>query len=226
MIMNKLSTNTMHSFFTRILDILFPEECVGCKKIGTLICTQCLSHIPLSQNTEYSFINAIFSYKNPLIRELVWRLKYRNAKRIAHSFGERLYEGILGEIAERLSTSRAETFLLVPIPLHKKRERERGYNQSELLCRAILHHDVGKIFHIETTALIRTHNTKPQAQREERNARFENLRGAFTADRTIVKGKNIILIDDVTTTGATFLEAQKILLKAGARTVTAWAVAH
>ncbi|MFZ2831573.1 MAG: phosphoribosyltransferase family protein [Minisyncoccia bacterium] len=216
----------MHQIFTRILNLLFPEVCIGCEKAGCLLCEKCISLVPRSSETEYPFINALFSYRNPLIRELVWRFKYKNAKRVAQSFGKELYEGILGEIGDGLSVTKSEYFLLVPIPLHKKRERARGYNQSGLLCRAIIEYDTEKIFQLETKALVRTQNTKPQAKSEKRDARLENLRGAFIADKTIVKGKHIILIDDVTTTGATFSEARKVLLKAGAKSVSAWAVGH
>ena len=218
------------SIFNRITDIIFPRTCGGCGKGGTFLCEECVSALPCAQCHKYSFITAIFDYQNPVMRKVIWRFKYRNVCDIAMSFGERLYEEILNELGDELGasirTTDADSFFLVPIPLHKKRFRERGYNQSELLAREIIKCDNNKILQLETSALKRTQNTKPQAKAEKRASRFKNLFGAFTAESAIVRGKHIILIDDVTTTGATFSEARRTLLQAGARTVRAYAVAH
>lgn len=218
------------SIFNRVTDLLFPRACAKCDKGGTFLCEECLSSLPNAQRHEYSFITAIFDYQNPVIRKVIWRFKYRNARGIAKCFGARLYEEVINELGDELDASImplvANSFLLVPIPLHSKRFRERGYNQSELLAREIVKYDTGKMFQIETRALKRTQNTKPQAKSEKRASRFKNLCGAFTATPSIVRGKHIILIDDVTTTGATFSEARKTLLQAGARMVSAYAVAH
>jgi len=221
---------TLLSIFNRVTDLIFPRVCTRCDKSGTFLCEECLSSLPNAQRHEYSFITAIFDYQNPVIRKVIWRFKYRNARDVAKCFGARLYEEVLNELGDELDASimplNANSFLLVPIPLHNKRLRERGYNQSELLAREIIRHDNAKIFQIETKALKRTQNTKPQAKSEKRASRFKNLCGAFTATPSIVRGKHIILIDDVTTTGATFSEARKTLLQAGALTVRAYAVAH
>jgi len=197
---------------------------------GTFLCEECVDTFQNARRPEYAFINAIFDYQNPVMRKVIWRFKYRNARDIAKCFGERLYEEILNELGDELDASirptGADPIFIVPIPLHKKRFRERGYNQSELLAREIIKCDNNKILQLETSALKRTQNTKPQAKAEKRASRFKNLFGAFTAESAIVRGKHIILIDDVTTTGATFSEARKTLLQAGARTVRAYAVAH
>jgi ComF family protein len=185
-----------------------------------------MANVPSASPPAQSFITAIFDYQNPIIRGVIWKFKYKNARAVARCFGGILYDEIIGEISDDLRVSKNEVFLLVPIPLHKKRLRERGYNQSELLAREIIKYDTGKIFQIETRTLLRTRATKPQAKSEKRTKRFENLRGAFRVDTKRVHGENIILLDDVTTTGATLSEARKALLKAGAKTVRAYAVAH
>ncbi|MGB2580340.1 MAG: hypothetical protein WBC83_01465 [Minisyncoccia bacterium] len=197
---------------------------------GTFLCEECVTTFKNARRPEYVFITAIFDYQNPVMRKVIWRFKYRNARDIAMYFGKQLYEEILNELGDELDASirplGTNSFLLVPIPLHKKRLRERGYNQSELLASEIIKHDIGKILQVETRALKRMQNTKPQAKSEKRASRFKNLCGAFTATPSIVRGKHIILIDDVTTTGATFSEARKTLLRAGARSVRAYAIAH
>jgi len=218
--------NFFLSLTARAIDILFPRTCSGCNKGGTFLCEDCITKIPRAEPPSNSFITAIFSYRNPIIRQTIWRFKYRNARGVARHFGGLLYDEIIGEISDDLRIRSDETFLLVPIPLHKKRLRERGYNQSELLAREIIKQDTEKMFSLLPNALIRTRATNAQAKKEKREARFENLRGAFTANPALVRNKHIILIDDVTTTGATLSEARKALLKAGAKTVRAYAVAH
>ncbi|MEK7148360.1 MAG: ComF family protein [Patescibacteria group bacterium] len=224
--MKVIHKHLLLSTFTRLVDALFPRVCEGCGKSGVILCENCAGNIPRAQKSEYSFITSIFDYRNPIIRGVVWKFKYKNARVVAKCFGEKLYEEILGDLGDRLHISQEETFLLVPIPLHKKRLSERGYNQSELLAREIIKYDTGKILQLAPKAIIRKEKTLPQAKKEKRAARFENLRGAFVAIPELVRGKHIVLIDDVTTTGATLTEARKALLKAGAKTVRAYAVAH
>lgn len=222
--------HTFLSMFTHLADFVFPRACSGCGESGAFLCDKCLTAIPNAVQPEYSFITAIFDYQNPIVRRAIWQFKYKNMRAIAKFFGERLYEEIISEIGESLHLSickqKSEEFLLLPIPLHQKRLRERGYNQSELLAHAIMKHDTEKIFQLAPKALLRTLATKPQAKSEERAMRFKNLRGAFVASPALVRGKHIILIDDVTTTGATLSEARKTLIRAGARSVRAYAVAH
>ncbi|OHA80539.1 MAG: hypothetical protein A3D51_00465 [Candidatus Yonathbacteria bacterium RIFCSPHIGHO2_02_FULL_44_14] len=217
---------TLLSIFTYLIDTVFPRECVGCGERSTILCENCMSRIPKAEQPAHSFITAIFDYRNPTIREVIWKFKYKNAQVLAKYFGEKLYEEILGELGDDLNVLGNEAFLLVPVPLHKKRLRERGYNQSELLAREIIKYDTAKIFQLASEVLTRTRATKPQAKSEKRAARFETLRGAFVTNSALVRGKHIILIDDVTTTGATLSEAHKTLLRAGALTVRAYAVAH
>lgn len=218
--------HTLHSLITKIVDIILPQQCTGCGKSGDLLCVKCLSALPPAPQTEHAFIVAIFNYRNPTIRRVIWQMKYRGVRATAKCFGEMLYEEILGDMGEGLHISKKETFLIVPIPLHKKRERERGYNQSELLAREIMKYDTQNFFELAPHALSRIRETKAQAKSEKRAVRIENLRGVFNADASLVRGKNIILIDDVTTTGATLASARKALRDKGARSVRAYALAH
>lgn len=214
------------SIFEYITDTVFPRRCGGCDTHRTLLCEKCIAHIPRTPSSTHPFITAVFDYRNPIIRRAIWRFKYKNVRGFAEIFGEKLYEEIMGDLGDNLYFSKNETFLLVPIPLHKKRLRRRGYNQSELIAHAIMKNDTGNIFERAPKALVRIRETKPQARSEKRAARLQNLRGAFRADPAPVRGKHIILIDDVATTGATLSEARKALLSAGARSVRAYAVAH
>lgn len=209
-----------------ITETLFPRTCSGCGSHGSHLCERCLAYAQQSDRPREPFISAVFDYGNKGIRGAIWKFKYKNARGIAKAFGAILYEEIIGDLGDSLHISPSEKFLLVPIPLHTKRFRERGYNQSELLAREIVRHDTENIFELAPNALIRTRATNAQAKKEKREARFVNLRGAFVANAKLVYRRNIILVDDVTTTGATLAEARKMLKKAGAREVRAWAVAH
>jgi ComF family protein len=112
--------------------------------------------------------------------------------------------------------------LVVSIPLHTARQRERGYNQSELLARFLERH---LDWQVETAALKRSRRTRPQVglNNVERQA---NVRGAFIADPALVRGRQILLIDDVHTTGATLVAAAEVLLAAGAKLVSAYCLAE
>ena len=112
--------------------------------------------------------------------------------------------------------------LIAPIPLHPRRRRQRGYNQSELLARPLAA-AVG-VAH-SATALRRTRHTVPQVGLGP-EARADNVRGAFEADADVVVGRRVLLVDDVLTTGATMTAAAEALLAAGALAVSAYCLAR
>lgn len=216
----------LHLFFVFIIDTIFPQSCIGCSVNRFLLCPQCGNALPLANPSPHPNIVSVFDYQNKIIRKSIWKFKYKNARGFASYFGKRLYEEIIGNLGEELSVSKKEPFLIVPIPLHKKRLRERGYNQSELLVQEIIKNDRDNLFKYSPYALIRTRETKPQARTEKRATRLENLRGAFEAKEDLVYGKNIILIDDVTTSGATLQEARKALRVKGAKSIQSYTIAH
>lgn len=215
------------TLFANILNLIFPQICLVCKTPRTLFCTKCLTKIPSAPPSEHSFIRAVFDYGHPAVKDAIWRFKYKNVRGFADVFAERLYEEIIEDLGDNLHISPGETFLLIPIPLHKKRLHERGYNQSELLARAILKYDDAQIFELAPQLLVRTRATAPQARSEKRALRLANLHGAFTCtDPARIRGRVVILIDDVSTTGATLLEAKRALAASKPRKVLSFTVAH
>ena len=144
--------------------------------------------------------------------------------------------------------------ILIPIPLSAKRYKERGYNQAELICKELIRLSKtnhltppldslgaplslirrgagGEVFTLENNILIKPKETEHQARILNREKRLKNIVGSFAiknAEENIskIKNRNIILIDDITTTGATLTEAKKILKKNGARKVIAFTIAH
>ncbi|HBV01434.1 MAG TPA: hypothetical protein DEF00_03525 [Candidatus Taylorbacteria bacterium] len=170
-------------------------------------------------------ILSCFDYRDRLVRQAVFELKYRGNKKVARLLATTLYDELLAFLEEYAPLTNFTEPLLVPIPLSKTRESERGFNQCKLLVDILLEMDGGRNFTL-SFALTKCKDTGSQTKMDTRKKRLENLKGCFVADGKAVEGRNIILIDDVATTGATLVEARKTLLRAGARKVIAFTVAH
>ncbi|HFB54805.1 MAG TPA: ComF family protein [Hellea balneolensis] len=112
--------------------------------------------------------------------------------------------------------------LVLPVPLHPDRQKKRGYNQAALLTKHMCR-QLSLPYNLE--AINRTRHTSPQVGLSA-NDRLANVKGAFTADAAKVTGKNILLIDDVCTTGATMAATAEALLMAGAKTVSGYSTAR
>ena len=169
-------------------------------------------------------IITLMNYREPIVEDLVRALKYDRSTYAADLAAFALSEYLYEELAEKRIFS-ARRLLIVPIPLHNVRRRERGYNQIELVLEQLpVEFQNGKTSSMSRNALSRVRETPPQT-RLSRAERLQNVSGAFRADDSIVKNLHVILIDDVTTTGATLAEASKSLTEAGAE-VTALALAR
>ncbi len=129
-----------------------------------------------------------------------------------------LTDELLGICADELSAP-----ILVPMPMHVTRHFERGYNPAQLICESTLHILEGSVI-FAPKALIRIRHTKPQ-QKLARSERLKNVHMSMQADLEQVRGHNVIVVDDVTTTGATFKEARRALIQAGATKVYCVALA-
>lgn len=213
-------------FIAMLLDVLFPREDVS------LFCDT-LSSSTLEKLVSYTIVPtvpdcvAFFSYTNPVIRNVIYAMKYHGHPRPPKLFGGIIAPLIVEEISDRRMFGTYHNPLFVPIPLHLKKQKERGYNQSERIAESILKSIEDPSCTLVTNALIRTRNTQSQAQHKDARLRFQNVRGAFSVSKkSSIQNKDVILVDDVTTTGATFLEARKTLFDAGARNVWCIAVAH
>lgn len=172
------------------------------------------------------WVLALFPYEHPLVKTAVWEVKYRGNRSVARLMGVLLAEELTWWLTELTETENFRAPLLVPIPLAHTRERERGFNQCILLAREMLHL-LGEEVELRADMLIKTRETQSQAKTENRAERIQNLRGTFAVrEITAVAGRNVVLLDDVTTTGATLGEARKTLQKAGARRVIAITIAH
>ena len=195
-----------------IIDFLFPpspEEI----KLRAISPEDFLKNAPRASLTEFPFIKSIFSYKDPLVKELVWQIKYKKNRKAVEIASYTLFHNL------------KEPVLLVPIPISKKRRKERGYNQCELLIDEIMRLDSENRFKKDYELLIRSKHIEKQTHKG-RNERLENTKNIFEVTKKENLNQKIIIVDDVSTTGSTLKEAREELLKVGYLNVTGLTVAH
>ena len=168
---------------------------------------------------------AVLNYRHSLARSAIWEMKYRGNKAITSKIARIVYDFLLAELCEAETWQNFTEPVIVPIPLSDERFRERGFNQTERLAKELVKIDEGKNFKLETDWLKKIRSTDSQSHTRNRTERLKNLSGCFEASRDVI-GKNIILLDDVITTGATMKEARNTLREAGAKKVICVGVAH
>lgn len=217
-------------FLNTILDIVFPLHCISCGMSGVNLCPQCLLTCPLSERETAEWIFPLFDYRHPPIKEAIRLIKYKGKRRLIVPLAEILHGRMIEELSELKIMENFQKPILIPIPLSRKRRRERGFNQAELICQELVkinNLNQNTDWKLEKDVLIKCKDTEHQARIKERQDRLKNLSGSFAVKNSEkIKSYNIILIDDVTTTGATLVEAKKVLKKAGVRKVIAFTLAH
>lgn len=194
-----------------------PPYCAKCSQpfageiTGSFTCANCADR-------KLHFQAAVSAYRSRgVVREVIHGFKYNRQIYLRHLLGRWLAESLADP---RLAGRRFD--LIVPVPLHAARRRERGFNQAELLA-AALHRSSGLPM---KNVLQRTRYTTTQTQ-FDRSERMENLRGAFRLRRRDnVQDLRVLLVDDVLTTGSTLSECASVLRKAGAVSVHAATVAR
>jgi competence protein ComFC len=195
------------------LNLLFPSKCFGCGKENEILCPECLKRIDYPTLLKSNSILAATDYNDELAKKAIWLLKYRGIKQIAELLAELIRQRILEKI-------KIKNPVFIPIPLSSKRLRERGFNQSELIAKYLS--DT-----IMTNVLYKKIHTESQVLVKDREKRLNNIKGSFGVQNAeLIKDKNIILIDDVSTTGATIAEAKRVLREAGAKNIVALVVAR
>lgn len=210
-----------------IVDFLFPLLCAGCGANGTALCMTCMARLPRAPYIAAPNTYALWNYKDPTVKKSLWKLKYRGRTVFAKEFGVALYDSLLEELAELALFYGKEKPLLIPIPISKKRFRKRGFNQTELIARHMSFIDKNESFTLVTNVLYKIKDTPSQMSIKDKRKRLHNLRDSFMVkNATLVRGKNVILLDDIITTGATLREAKRTLRSAGARKIICFALAH
>jgi ComF family protein len=224
-------TSIVEEAFQSIAHLFFPHYCMGCK-IGLssraqLLCYSCAQLLPatkffqLADNpVERSFYGrlhianaaaAFYFSKDSLLHDLLVEMKYLHNKNAGYYLGKLMAYQIL--MAKRFETVDA----LIPLPLHPKKFAIRGYNQAELICQGI-----SEVWNkpIITNAVARTSFSETQTHRN-RISRWQNMNGIFSlAHPEIIAKKHVLLIDDVTTTGATLEACGKAILMGNSVTLS------
>lgn len=186
-----------------MLDALAPLRCVGCNRIGTIACPDCLAKVQTSVTTTPGpeplvNITSAVEYQNDFAQRLLHALKYDHIRDAVTPLANWLIPAV--------QAVHQPGDVLVPVPLHARRLRQRGFNQSELLAKK-----VSAALNIPIVyAVQRNRNTKPQVECDGEERR-KNLYEAFSASPS--NAKRIILIDDVTTTDSTFVEIARAIKK-------------
>lgn len=222
------------------LDFLFPKYCVACRKLGSYLCPNCFSYLSFEAEGLCAVCNrpSINELTHPACRGrytidgIFTGIAYnRTAKKLIYNFKykpyvadlknllvEFLYEGIIQkeEFNRVFQDNQNCQKILTPIPLHSVKQKLRGYNQAEILAEGL-----SQKLHIPLhNLLIRTKNTPSQIRLKQKERR-ENISGAFAVKPNILVSQypNIFLVDDILTSGSTFLEAARILKRKGAKRV-------
>jgi len=222
-----------------LLDLLFPIRCFVCGVDGYHVCSKCLSNLPRLENqicircakpapfgkthvgcrtkkVPDGVLSAL-TYKDKQVKELIKTFKFSFIETLAEPLAQTMVETINNHALENYF----KDFLIIPVPLHRKRFNWRGFNQAEALAKEL---SQNLNIPLNTALVKRLKHTKPQTTLtlEERKT---NLQNAFTLTSPLTN-KKIILVDDVLTSGTTILELTRVLKRAGAREVWAMTVAH
>jgi ComF family protein len=226
------------SFLGAFRDFLYPPVCASCDgprdSRRSVFCPTCASSLrPLDREEQLygeiqrrllsagnvsGLLSCYLFEEQGALQSAMHRLKYQHCPSVGFEFGVRLGETIARQTDPR------ERLLVVPVPLHRAKLRERGYNQSRYICDGIATIAPCTVF---PRALVRQRYTRSQTTLT-RDERTRNVHGAFSVParfREAVRGSSILIVDDVITTGATINECAAALHASGARDVVACSVA-
>jgi len=231
--------NVFVKIFDSLLDLIFPKKCLGCKKEGCFLCEKCFQIIEIqpnekcvvcerqaqnqnqicsvcSKNFHFDQVFIMAPYKG-IVKEMIKSLKFDYIEELSGKLAQLYYLSVdKANLLDKLNKQ-----FIIPIPLHKKRFLERGFNQAELIAG-----HVSNLLEMEfdIKSLTRVKNTRQQANLNKKE-RLENMKQAFSADFDKTPEK-VYLFDDVFTTGQTMNEAAKTLKQAGVKEVNVLALAH
>lgn len=206
------------SLIERIIRLLYPAKCMVCETIlkeesTAFICESCKKDLKrygrgFFRAAELPYIDGLFAAFNYIdgIETAIHAFKFKNQPRLSETIG-----GLLSEELSKYGVLPGFDYI-VPVPMHPRKKRQRGYNQSELIAKQL-----GEFLNMEvrTDILKKTRYTRPQSKLK-RNDRLHNLEGAFSVSPDVfVEGKRILLVDDVLTTGTTINTCAKILKDKG-----------
>ncbi len=246
----------------KLLELIYPPKCGICGRIGSYLCKECFIKLKKKEieNNQYEDMYFIYKYEN-LIRDLIIKYKFKDASYLYKTFSNFILKN------KKICNFIKSYDIIIPVPLHRKRKTERGYNQAELIIKDVVKMinidiEVSKKYSIpdscmdnttingvaklsnkmiereeifdnkkssnikfDNTILKKITNIKPQSLKKVKS-RIEDVKGAYIVDnQDKIKDKNILIFDDIYTTGSTCNECKKVLLESGARKVAILALA-
>jgi len=233
--------NMPRRFFNFLLDLLFPWQCIYCHReveSDYPLCKDCLHQIPIFDDficpvcqkrlsnsnqkhhscqgkTHLTALGVISLYENPILKETIRYFKYKQIKSLVQPLSLLAIQFL--ENSFYFSQLPKNNLLIIPLPLHLRKKKQRGFNQSELIAKKVVDY-----FHfpLRSDILLRIINNPAQVTIKGIEQRKLNVQGIFQVrNRETLKNKFVFLIDDVYTTGATMEEAAKFLKLNGAKKV-------
>ena len=235
-----LATETVdlrwRSFWNQLLDLVLPPRCVECRRLGVWLCSECMNCVPRVESPicarcggavttdewcvrcrtlplQIDSIRSVVYFEGAL-RKAVHLFKYEGRTVLAEPMGDLM--------ARYWMEHSVPVDIVVPVPLHKSRLRERGYNQAALLAREMVRRTG---LAMEEQVLVRRRATAAQIELDSKQ-RKENVRAAFRCTSDKLTGKHVLLVDDVCTTGATLEACSVALYEGGAHKVQALTLAR
>ena len=189
-----------------ILDILFPKKCLGCGKEGKYICKNCeLFMIDLSEAWP---LTSFWEY-NGIVKKAIHQIKYGGT-----------YD-MVREIVNKKEFEIDKNTVITFVPMYIKKEKERGFNQAEIIAK-----EISRKTGLPVVKLLEKTKETPDQASLNKEQRLVNLQNTFAICDRLSLSQNVLLVDDVYTTGATMEECRKVLYKAGFRNINYFTLAR
>ncbi len=212
----------MSTFKNIFLDLFFPRVCLSCGKGGSYICNGCFSKINYLSENNKKLIACMDYRKNPAFRKLLINLKYNFVTDV-----EELVRRILKSFFEMRPNlfSTKQHYFVVPVPLNRRRLKQRGFNQADMVAKYLCE----RFPHCWFLNCLCRQKYQVKQSKLKKTERVKNLVGAFEINpgyEDLIDGSDIIIVDDVVTTGTTINECRKVLEDLGANSVCAFVLAR
>ncbi len=212
--MHNSTLKTLYTFF-------FPPVCIGCGARGQALCKKCFTAIPFAKKPKHPKIIALYPYTHPLIQKILWSAKYHHNTEALIALTLYSIPTINEYLADVIQSMTKEQITLIPIPLSKKKFFQRGYNVPRIIAKTLASEESSFMVR---DIIIKEKETSPQSHIKGKEKRLKNLINTMKLTQSF-KGVGMI-VDDVTTTGGTCIEALRACEEKGITNVYCIALAH
>lgn len=211
----------MKKLFSYIINLLFPVTCVCCGEIGSDLCDTCIITLPEPEHNLPDWIFATYSYKHPNMKKIILHLKEYPNHRLTDILAKSMFNTVRSHLLEE-----ARDVSIIPVPITQQRYYERGFNQAEIIAHSLMHYIPSST--LCTDIVTKESGHAKQANLHDKTDRIKNAEHIFhiTKPASSIAGRDIIIIDDIVTSGATLSSLRDELLHAGVKSVRAITVGH